>query len=235
VAGDLDTAMRALARAAYSDAAPALIKIMALGTLSLTYAESGNQDHAAALAHEAIEVVEARSLQALPHASIAFTALGQSQAAFGQLEDAMATLEYGLTVRRKLPGLSPWPTIHHLLIMSRVARISGDLLFAGRLLDELSLLMQPYHQGMAYMVSRVEEVRKGLRAASGPQQDSGALTAREIDVLRRLKGSQSLGEIAAELYLSPNTVKTHTMAVYRKLGARSRSEAVRIGRERMLI
>ena len=56
-----------------------------------------------------------------------------------------------------------------------------------------------------------------------------------MDVLRRLAGSQSLGEIAAALYLSPNTVKTHTMALYRKLGARSRFEAVRIGRERLLI
>ena len=56
-----------------------------------------------------------------------------------------------------------------------------------------------------------------------------------MDVLRRLAGSESLGEIAANLYLSPNTVKTHTAALYRKLGARSRFEAVRIGRERLLI
>jgi LuxR family maltose regulon positive regulatory protein len=235
VTGDFNTAMRALARAAYGDAAPALIKILALGTLSLTYAESGNQEQARRLAQEAIEVVETRSLQALPHASMAFTALGQSQAAFGELREAMATLEYGLMLRRRLPGLSPWPTIHHLLIMSRVAGISGDLPLAGRLLDEVSLLMQQYQHGMSSMVARAEEVRKGLRAASDPQQDSEALTAREIDVLRRLTGTQSLGEIAADLYLSPNTVKTHTMAVYRKLGARSRFEAVRIGRERLLI
>jgi DNA-binding NarL/FixJ family response regulator len=45
----------------------------------------------------------------------------------------------------------------------------------------------------------------------------------------------SLGEIASELYLSPNTVKTHTSALYRKLGARSRSEAVKIGRQRRVI
>ena len=119
--------------------------------------------------------------------------------------------------------------------MSRVAAINGDLPLAGRLLEEASLLMQPYHEGMAYMLARVEQVRKGLGATSDSQHDSEALTAREIDVLRRLTGAQSLGEIAADLYLSPNTVKTHTMAIYRKLGARSRLEAVRIGRERMLI
>ena len=42
-------------------------------------------------------------------------------------------------------------------------------------------------------------------------------------------------EIAAELYLSLNTIKTHTTTLYRKLGARSRLEAVKIGRERLLI
>jgi LuxR family transcriptional regulator, maltose regulon positive regulatory protein len=235
VAGDLDTAMRALPRAAYSDAAPGMIKVLALGTLSLSQAELGHHEAAQRLAEEAIEVVETRSLQALPHVSMAFTALGQSQAALGDVKEAMATLEYGLTLRRKLPGLSPWPTIHHLLIMGRVAGISEDLPLAARLLDEVSQLMQHYGEGMATMAARLDSVRKGLRERSTPQIDGEALTAREMDVLRRLAGSQSLGAIAASLYLSPNTIKTHTAALYRKLGARSRFEAVRIGRERLLI
>jgi ATP/maltotriose-dependent transcriptional regulator MalT len=235
VAGDLNTAMRVLPRAAYSEVAPAMIKILALGTLSLSQAELGSHEAARGLAQEAIEVVETRSLQALPHASMAFTALGQSQAAFGEVEDAMATLEYGLTLRRKLPGLSPWPTMHHLLIMGRVAAMSDQLPLAVRLLDEASLLIRHYSEGMATMAARLDTVRKALRTLSSPQLDGEALTGREMEVLRLLTGSQSLGEIAAALYLSPNTVKTHTMALYRKLGARSRFEAVRIGRERLLI
>ena len=59
-----------------------------------------------------------------------------------------------------------------------------------------------------------------------------ALTEREIDVLRLLQGSLSLGEISAELYLSTNTVKTHAQAVYRKLGVHSRTEAVAVARRR---
>jgi len=125
--------------------------------------------------------------------------------------------------------------MHHLLIMARVAGISRDLPLAGRLLDDVSPLMQLFGQGMSAMAARLDAVRKGLRTLSSPQLDGEALTGREMDVLRRLTGSQSLGEIAAALYLSPNTVKTHTMTLYRKLGARSRFEAVRIGRERLLI
>ena len=61
------------------------------------------------------------------------------------------------------------------------------------------------------------------------------LTERELDVLRMLQGSLSLHEIAVELYLSANTVKSHARAVYRKLGAHSRADAVRVARERSLV
>ena len=61
------------------------------------------------------------------------------------------------------------------------------------------------------------------------------LTDRETDVLRLLQGSLNLTEIAGELYVSHNTVKTHTLALYRKLGVSSRAEAVRIGRSRQLV
>ena len=61
------------------------------------------------------------------------------------------------------------------------------------------------------------------------------LTERETDVLRLLQGSLNLNEIASQLYVSHNTVKTHTSALYRKLGARSRAEAVQIGRSRQLV
>ena len=59
-----------------------------------------------------------------------------------------------------------------------------------------------------------------------------ALTPREISILRVLRGSMSLQEIADEAHLSSNTVKTHVRAVYRKLGAHTRTEAVSEGRRR---
>ena len=52
------------------------------------------------------------------------------------------------------------------------------------------------------------------------------LTPRELEILHRLRGSQTLREIAADLYVSHNTVKTLTLSLYRKLGAHSRSEVV---------
>ncbi len=59
------------------------------------------------------------------------------------------------------------------------------------------------------------------------------LSGRERQVLGYLPSHLSTRQIAAAIYLSPNTVKTHLKAIYRKMGAASRSEAVAIavGRE----
>ena len=107
VAGDLSTALDVLPRGAYSETAPALVRVLALATLAMTYAELGESDRCHKAATAAMEVVETRSLHALPQISLAFTALGQCQAASGKPEEAMATLDYGIELRRRIPGLSP--------------------------------------------------------------------------------------------------------------------------------
>ncbi|GAA2300417.1 LuxR C-terminal-related transcriptional regulator [Streptomyces kunmingensis] len=61
------------------------------------------------------------------------------------------------------------------------------------------------------------------------------LSARERDVLARLAQMMTTEEIAAELYLSVNTVKTHLKSVYRKLAVTRRSAAVRRARELQLL
>jgi LuxR family maltose regulon positive regulatory protein len=61
------------------------------------------------------------------------------------------------------------------------------------------------------------------------------LTERELTILRSLPAPSSLRELAAELFVTPNTLKTHLRAIYRKLGAESREEAVMRARERDLI
>ena len=61
------------------------------------------------------------------------------------------------------------------------------------------------------------------------------LSQREMAVLRYLPSTLSLPEIARELYVSPNTVKTQCNAIYRKLAVTSRRSAVQAAREHHLL
>lgn len=56
-------------------------------------------------------------------------------------------------------------------------------------------------------------------------------TARERDAVRFLSSRLTIPEIARELGVSPNTLKTHLRGLYRKLDVTSREEAVIVARE----
>jgi LuxR family maltose regulon positive regulatory protein len=61
------------------------------------------------------------------------------------------------------------------------------------------------------------------------------LTERELEVLRHVSGMLNSAEIAREMYISVNTVKTHLRSIYRKLAATHRGDAVRRARQLELI
>ncbi|MDZ5662191.1 LuxR C-terminal-related transcriptional regulator [Nocardioides sp. S-58] len=236
VLGDLAAAMPPLLRAVHSDAALPMVRLAALGDCALVNAELGRHDVAAEMADQAMRIADEREVYAMPQArSLAFTALGQSQAAAGKLAEAMVTLEEGWALRRRLPTIGPWPGIHHLLVMARVAVELDDLGKAQHLLDELAARTDRWTEGMAAMHARVAVVRAAFRERLRQDPLEEPLTGRELDVLRLLQGTLSLTEIAAVLHLSANTVKTHVQALYRKLGAHSRTDAVAVARRRQLI
>jgi LuxR family transcriptional regulator, maltose regulon positive regulatory protein len=83
------------------------------------------------------------------------------------------------------------------------------------------------HRISAGYVRRLREALRVTRAPSTPQGLIDPLSERELDVLRLLGSELSGPDIAGELTLSLNTVRTHTKNVYAKLGVTSRRAAVR--------
>ncbi|GAA3736630.1 hypothetical protein GCM10022239_10590 [Leifsonia bigeumensis] len=93
-----------------------------------------------------------------------------------------------------------------------------------RMLGRATDRNQPEH-----VHSVLEELRAGLGGMSGTSIEP--LSDRELDVAQHLYLDKTLSEIAAELFISTNTVKTHVRSIYRKLAATNRKEAVRRVRE----
>jgi len=70
---------------------------------------------------------------------------------------------------------------------------------------------------------------------AGPRPHAPQLTRRERVILSCLASERTIPEIAAHLVVSPQTVKSQVRSIYRKLGARSRGDAIRIASEGCLL
>jgi ATP/maltotriose-dependent transcriptional regulator MalT len=86
----------------------------------------------------------------------------------------------------------------------------------------------------------VQEVLVSTPASASPttrfvpderrREDLG-ITPRELEILELIAQGMSNREIAQKLYVSENTVKTHSSRVFDKLGAKRRTQAVQFGKE----
>jgi two-component system, NarL family, response regulator LiaR len=92
------------------------------------------------------------------------------------------------------------------------------------------------------IVREVERLVQAPTAApAGPfqinetQKQATGITARELEILGLMADGLSNSEIADRLFISENTVKTHSARVFDKLGARRRTQAVQLGKSLGLI
>lgn len=77
-------------------------------------------------------------------------------------------------------------------------------------------------------------VQKPFAINESKREDLG-ITRRELEILELIAQGMSNREIAQKLFVSENTVKTHSSRVFDKLGARRRTQAVQLGKEFGLI
>ncbi|MFH9330185.1 LuxR C-terminal-related transcriptional regulator [Streptomyces althioticus] len=139
----------------------------------------------------------------------------------------------------------PAVTVRAALVRARAADRAGDAASARRLVAHA--VTEAHREGLRRALAEAGSwirpyLPPGPRHRPAPPRPTGSpappveeLSGRERDVLRRLALAMSTEEIAADLYVSVNTVKTHLKNAYRKLSVGRRSEAVRRAREAGLL
>jgi len=229
--GLLGAAAVPLEAAAMSESPEPFVRALALSILALVTVDEGRLGHSQEFARMARELLTGADIGDSPQSSLVFTALGAVHAAAGRSAQARAELEHALRSRRRWIGISPWPTVEALLRLAPVLLDVGDREGATALLDEAKDLLASLPDGAEAQLERLRRIRRRLSPRARDVLPEARLTEREEAVLRLLRGTPSIREIGHELHLSENTIKTHTRAIYRKLGVTGRREAIEQGRE----
>ena len=106
-------------------------------------------------------------------------------------------------------------------------------LLKGSPAAEIAKAVRQVHAGESYLSPRI--AAKLVEGVTQPRGRTGLLSARERGVLRLVAAGQSNRQIAAALSISERTVKFHVTAIFNKLGADNRAQAVAVASERGLL
>jgi len=196
--------------------------------LSLLEGADGDGEQAVALARHAMDVAEAHGIRYDPLSGVGFIALGRGLARRGQLAEAEELLEQALGVLQ-YDGFAV-QRAQALLELASVRHARGHTEGANASLERARQLITSFTDpGM--LSSLLDSTERALgRASRRRPPPAAALTDRELVVLQMLATKLSQPEIAQELYLSVNTIRTHIQGIYRKLGVASRKEAIAAAR-----
>jgi two-component system, NarL family, response regulator LiaR len=113
---------------------------------------------------------------------------------------------------------------------------AGGFLSKDLELEALPRALEALRQGQAAIsrtltLSLIERLRETPSGSSGMRPVKSPLTAREWEVIDLLKESKTTDQIADELMLSPETIRSHVKNILRKLKVRSRQEAIAMADE----
>jgi LuxR family maltose regulon positive regulatory protein len=215
-------------------AAPS-IQVLCLAQLSLLAFDREDRQTAGILASQARAQVERSALSDYPTMTLAVAVGGLIATYEGRTEDAAADIKHARELLRTGPDLPLWMQAESRITLAQAALRLGDLPEARELLAEAGELvaLEPDAVLLADWLRRTDAALNASVAVAG--SDGLGLTPAELRLLPYLPTHLSFRQIAEQLFVSPNTVKTQAQAIYRKLECSSRTEAVDVARRAGLL
>jgi len=201
-------------------------QMTALGHRSLLARERGDEDRADDLAAEALDLARSDQLAGYPTRAIALAAAAAAALRHLRWGEARELLAAAEPTRPQLTEALPWLAVGARIELARGYLTLHDLDAARGLLDEVDALLEARPE-LGVLAERAHALKHDIELAAGAATEHQfGLTPAELRLLPLLATHLSFREIADELHVSRNTVKTQAISIYRRLGVSGRSEAI---------
>jgi LuxR family maltose regulon positive regulatory protein len=194
---------------------------------------SGDIVRGSQLIGEARGLITGRHLDRLASSAHSITAQALLEALTHRPE-ARLTLANARRLTALIPEIAPWFAVCGRLFQARTAVLLGDGALARILIADARRAMTP-DLAASLAHDLLLDTETALHSLTRDGVSAAALTTAEMRVLQFLPSHLTFPMIGAHLFLSQNTVKTHALSVYRKLGVASRSEAVAVAQSLGLV
>jgi LuxR family maltose regulon positive regulatory protein len=202
------------------------VQCLCTAQLAMIDAEDGDWERAADRIEVATGLVSSHGLAREPLATLVLAASAWIAGRQGRGDEAKRDLTHAVQLLDQFDDFMAWYEVETRILVARasirladVATARASLSRASRVLRRISDAPE-FHSWLDDGWAEIDE--HSASALAGP----ASLTIAELRILRFLPTHLSFREVGERLHVSTNTVKTQAHAVYGKLGAASRSEAV---------
>ena len=213
-----------------------LVSLAALGMLALMDCESEDWTAVAKRLHQGRQMIEGGGFGEYWMTAGVELAGGLAAEHDGDLARAETLMAASLVLCRR--SKAPVEIANVLLHLGRVHREQRLDVVARDEVEQAAMLVKSCPDPgprIQRLIARGRARSHGAVAPGARPSSSDELSERELGVLRLLASDLTQREIGRELYLSLNTVKSHTRSIFRKLGVSAREQAVARARELELI
>jgi LuxR family maltose regulon positive regulatory protein len=203
-----------------------IVSSLCLTQLAIVAIEEDDCQAADELAERAMKLVEPRLLRTHPLAALVFATAAATRARQGRIDEAKRDLDHGSGLLAALGDFVPWYGAGARIMLARAALGLADAERARTWLAEASRPARRMPEAVVFRACFDQAWAQIDTLAESALSGRSSLTIAELRVLRFLPSHRSFKEIAERLDVSVNTVKSQAHAIYRKLDAASRSEAI---------
>ncbi len=207
------------------DAGATVAAVDALAERAILAMRREDWHEAEILVEQARDVIREARLDGYVTTILLYAAAARVAIHRGDVPPALEHLARAQGLRPQMTYALPFYAVQTRLELIRAYIALTDVAGARTVLREVDDLLRR-RPDLGILGSEADELRSQLESMHADVIGASSLTAAELRLLPLLATHHSFREIGERLHLSPHTVKTQAIAIYRKLGVSSRSQAI---------